>query len=144
MSLKIEFTDKRPKKRGLEYYSYEGHITIGDFKERFLTSVCGWGIEEYEYQWKMGIERIKTHDYSCLVTNANSLHVNPYIDMWQLYKEDGIIYINNRLITQSIADELKLDLNLSVFNASNCYNYIRVPRRSSKKLLTWEINVSDI
>jgi len=142
MTLKIEFTDKRPKKRGLEYYSYEGYITIKDFKERFLTSIAGWGIEEYEYQWKMGIERIKTHNYSCLVTNANSLHVNPYIDMWQMYKENNIIYINNRLITLSIAKELKLNLNLSEFNASNCYDYIRLPR--SKSLSTWKINIQDI
>lgn len=42
-------------------------IQIGDFKETFEMPLEYWTIYDYEKQWQEGIERIRTHDQSCLV-----------------------------------------------------------------------------
>lgn len=65
-SFNIEVISKKPETiNGKKYY--RGKITIGDFWESIFMSFDNWTIEEYKQQWKDGLERIKTHDTSCLV-----------------------------------------------------------------------------
>jgi hypothetical protein len=41
-----------------------GRITIDDFTERFIMPLEYWSIEDYEKQWREGLDRIKIQDKS--------------------------------------------------------------------------------
>lgn len=141
----IEVINEKPKKRyGL--LSYEGRITIGDFIEKFLMPLDSWSLEKYKQQWQEGLERIKRHNSSCLVSSVQNLKSNhPSIEMWSLYKEEKTIFIiNNLLIDETMEDRL---LKLSEFNHTTCYQFIDLQRQTitedGHKISTWQISVDD-
>src|SRR2546425_338354 len=74
-----------------------GEITINDFSEEFDMSLLDWNINDYEKQWQEGLERIKHHKTSCLITSISDLKNSiRFIDLWVLFKEDNKIFIQNR------------------------------------------------
>lgn len=54
-----------------------------------------WTIKEYEKQWKEGLERIKSHDKSCLVVSIYDPIQEPQVEWWILYKEGNKIFVQN-------------------------------------------------
>ncbi|MHB9020194.1 MAG: hypothetical protein ACYC3G_05010, partial [Minisyncoccota bacterium] len=130
--------------------SYFGQITIGDFEEGFSIPLGTWNLREYKRQWKEGLERIKSKNTSCIVTNIHNLKTNPYIELWSLYKEGDKIFFHNQLILFERED---LSIALSDFNSKNCYQFVE-PRIVSEKgegineegqlLFEKSTNVSDV
>jgi hypothetical protein len=116
---KIEVISKRPKNIwGLP--SHIGKITIGDFWETFVMPLNSWDLEEYRKQWKLGLERIKTHKSSCLIVTAQNLLFHPLVFTWTLYKEDQTIFIQNNMYNKTIAEEIGVSLDF--FNL-DCKHY---------------------
>jgi len=124
--LQIRVVDlKRKKLRGISVC--KGEIQIGTFKETFVMPLDSWSVKDYEQQWREGLERIKTHDTSCLVTAIQELKTEPYVDLWILYKDGNMIYIQNHIFDASDYS----GKNLTDFNIQNCYSYL-FPRRPFK------------
>jgi hypothetical protein len=142
--LKIEVIKKKPEKiYGL--LSHVGQITIGDYKETFIMPLDNWTLEEYQQQWKEGLERIKSHAVSCLITSVQNLGTrHPSIEMWILYKEGKTIFIQQSLL---INETVEHSMKLSEFNSKTCYQFID-PREtiteSGQEISEWSINISDI
>lgn len=101
-----------------------GKIYIGDnFWESITPALNDWSIEDYERQWKEGLERIKTHDTSCLVSSIQNPHTsNPFLDWWVLYKVGNKIFIRNQLI---VAENYENLIGDNVFSPESCYKFIR-------------------
>jgi hypothetical protein len=119
----IEIISKKSEKiDGL--LSYWGKITINDFSKRFVMPLNSWTVEQYKQQWKEGIERLKTHNNSCLVTTIQNLDKNPLIEMWTLHKEGNVIFIHHQLVNRMIAKELNLPISINEFNSKTCYQFI--------------------
>lgn len=136
-------SDKVKKINGLP--SCWGKIQINDFKEKFIMSVAQWTIADYKRQWKEGLERIKTHDISCLVTNVqNPLGISgleqPLIVSWPCYKVKDKIFVQNNL---AICQKLRKKLAITPFTIENCYEFIE-PRRKGAKVSEWIVNVADL
>jgi hypothetical protein len=144
---KIEVTSKKPKKL-YGILSHTGQVTIGDFKENFTIPLDTWTLENYEQQWKEGLERIKTHDVSCLVVTVQNLSTNPLVELWTLYKQSNKIYIHNQLLNNAIMKELNFPYKLAEFNSVNCYDFINYPRETvsedGEKISEWTITTNDI
>lgn len=81
----IKVISKQPKKIAGNL-CHSGEIIIGDYAEEFIISLDEWDIEQYKQQWKEGIERIKTHNSSCLIADITTLKTNPRMNLWVLYK----------------------------------------------------------
>jgi hypothetical protein len=141
----IEVVSKKPKKINKELV-YIGRITIGDFQENFHMPLDSWTVEEYKQQWKEGLERIKTHDSSCLIVTISRLKTNPFIIVWLLYKVNNIIFIQNQLLVSEILKEIAIDL--PPYDAKTCYQYVTpretISEEDGRKISEWQINVSDI
>ncbi len=125
---------------------YRGRITVGDFTETFIMSYDNWSIDEYKQQWKEGIERIKTHDSSCLVVCFEGTLKSPRIVLWTLYKEESVIYIHNQYLFYEIFQERSK--GLPPFDANSCYLYIILPRETTTedgdKISEWSVDLQDI
>ena len=120
---KIEVISKKPEViDGL--LSHTGEITMGDYKETFVMPLNSWTIEDYKQQWKEGLERIKTHDRSCLVNLIQNMDANPMVEMWVLFKVDDIVYIGQRLLNRQLAGEFNYPIKFTNFNKENCYQFI--------------------
>jgi hypothetical protein len=120
----IEIISETPEKIEGKW-CYWGRITIGSFTEKFIMSIDTWTVEEYKQQWQEGIERVKTHNTSCLVATIQNMAIGyPLINMWILYKENEKVFVQDQLINTEIAQELDFPIKLSDFNAKTCYQFI--------------------
>ncbi|MGC2310128.1 MAG: hypothetical protein WA432_00730, partial [Candidatus Babeliaceae bacterium] len=86
-----------------------------------------WDVHEYRLQWKEGLERLKTYNTSCLVVCVQDLQDIPFIERWELYKENTIVYFHQQFIIPPIAQVINFSFPLSEFSRTNCYE--RIPPR---------------
>lgn len=101
-----------------------GRIYIGDdFWETALIALNYWTIEDYERQWKEGLERLKTHETSCLVASVQHPEKTPpLINWWPLYKQDNKLLIHNELI---VGEDYAKTIGSKDFTVSSCYQFIQ-------------------
>lgn len=141
----IEVLSKKPEKINKKM-AYRGQITIGDFQETFIMLLDNWSVDEYKQQWREGLERIRTHDSSCLVASFGGSQENPWIELWTLYKENNNIFIHNQYLFFEIFQERSK--GLPPFDAKTCYLYIISPRETvsedGRKISEWTIDINDI
>jgi hypothetical protein len=104
--------------------AYESEIELGNFNDISLMPINSWSLEDYQNQWKEGLERIKTHDSSCLIVTVQNMDTYPFIMLWDLHKVNDTIFFINRLLNSVIIEEFYPHLNLSQFNQKTCYDFI--------------------
>jgi hypothetical protein len=127
MSIKMEIVPNSYDKRG-NFPFCVGKITIHQkddpqvFCETFVMALDYWTVEDYRQQWAEGLERIKTHDASCLVASAQNPATSPYILWWLLYRVEGEIFIYNHLVVWEDYTEL---IGNKPFTPSTCYDFIK-------------------
>ncbi len=143
-NLSIRFIDEKVKKvKGVKYVCSK--IKINDFNERFDTPLDYWGIDDYKQQWKEGLERLKTHDVSCLVVGiCDSKKGRKYLNWWPLYKEEDTIVVQNGVFYSDFYEEYFGDNEVTV---KNCYDFIgpRIPEDFPEGLKPseWVISLND-
>jgi hypothetical protein len=141
----IEVISKKPKIINKQLV-YLGRITIEDLKETFYMPLNSWTIEEYKQQWKEGLERIKTHDSSCLIVTMSGLNKSPWIELWILYKENNTIFIQNQYLFGEVFQERAI--GLPPYDAKTCYLYVppreTISEDNGRKISEWKIDISDI
>ncbi|MBA3954792.1 hypothetical protein H0X48_05740 [Candidatus Dependentiae bacterium] len=118
-----------------------GKITIDDFDERFDIALEYWTIEDYKKQWREGLERIKTHDKSCLVTYVQDPKKAPFIDWWNLYKIGNKVIIRNQML---FGENYQNRIGDNPFNVENCYNFLverRMPELDEPMPAEWIIDL---
>lgn len=121
LDLSIEIVSKKPKKIR-SWLAFEGKITIGDFCETIIVPIEYWTREDYERQWKEGIERLKKHNTSCLVVTAFDKNTGgPFVDWWQLYRIEDTVFIQNGWLMLEAYQEVVGD---APFTHDTCYNFV--------------------
>ena len=134
-------TNRKPKKiSGI--WNYWASITIGDYIEDFLLAVDSWALDEYLRQWKDGLEKLKTHDVSCLVADITTMATNPRVNFWCLYKEKNTIFIQYQCLSASSLKKLAFRKKLRSFSIYTCYDYI-LPRVKQKNGRPDEWSISE-
>lgn len=134
MSISIKVTNKRAEKwEGI--YCVDGIIKFNNFEESLIIPVNWWTMEDYERQWKEGLERIKTHDTSCLVVEVFFTNYNPVITWWLLYKEGDKIFIRNNLIAANL---YRQRIGNNSFTPENCYEFIHTRRIAAGNIIPSE------
>ena len=118
-----------------------GKITIDDFWETFEMALNYWSVEDYERQWREGLERIKNYDTSCLVASIHDPAKRHYLLWWPLYKEGGKVLIQNYLFV----DELYIkNIGDRSFTVENCYEFIppkKMLTEEGNKISTWIVDL---
>jgi CdiI N-terminal domain len=136
MNISIKITSKKPKKI-LGVLAVNGKICLGNYIESIYIPLDWWTLEQYQQQWQEGLERIRTHQQSCLVVTIHDPKIRPYIEWWVLYKEDNKIYIRNELFLSDIYKEY---IGTKPFTPETCYDFIR-PR--SPRILPDGTNIDE-
>jgi hypothetical protein len=125
---------------GVNYCHCE--LKIGDYTKKFGIPLIEWTIEDYEKQWKEGLERIKTQSQSCLIKKVNlSDKEFPIVGAWVLYKEDNTIYIQDHHLLYGKIDSQKL-INRQ-FTLQNCYDFIRPRKVPTPNYDIWELAIQE-
>lgn len=120
MQIDIQITSKRPKKIN-NVLSYGGLISIGMFSETIVVPVDLWTKEDYERQWKYGLERIKTKSVSCLVTYIHNPQIRPFLEWWILYKVGDYVCVQNVMYADFVYKE---EIGNKPFTPETCYDFI--------------------
>lgn len=122
MDLDIFIIDRIPKLFNDDLYcTIKGRIKIADFEEDFHSPLAWWSAQDYEYQWREGLKRLKSYDTSCLITSVYDPKKTRFLMWWLLYKRDDKIYIHNQMLLSKI---YKKQIDEKNFNIDTCYNFI--------------------
>lgn len=135
----ISVLDRTPlDSKGVKYCL--GEIQIDSFKETFRMPLDFWTIEQYEEQWKEGIERLKTNDKSCLVlaVQGPGSEMQPWAELWMIYNVSGEIYMKDAIILSSYFKKVYKD---RAFTPQTCYSLISKRGDDAQK---WDIDLQDL
>lgn len=134
-------------KRAVRFFGvrcYRAFIRIGEMQETVYIPVNTWRISEYKKQWKEAIERLKTHDTSCLITGFTTKDGKPGIDWWPLYRVGDTVYVQNQVLWHEIYQERIGD---KPFTRETCYNFV-LPRRTvnyeGREISEWSVPYKEI
>jgi hypothetical protein len=115
-------------KRAADFFCYDGSLSIGQVGIGIRIFLYHWDLQDYLNQWKEGIERIKTHDTSCLITGFKNTEIideqrySPRLSWIVLYKKNNKVIIQKLRLCEDVYDEyVGIDV---IINQNNCYNYI--------------------
>ena len=100
---------------------YIAKIVIGDFSETIHIPLNYWSLDEYKKQWEEGLERIKTHNTSCLIAEIQDPKIDPFLNWWALYKVGDTIYIHNHMFVDFTYREQFGDTTIT---RETCYDFI--------------------
>jgi hypothetical protein len=140
ISISIKFQDKTPYEYNNVLFC-KALLAIDEFEEVLMVPIEHWTIEDYEQQWKEGLERIKIKYYSCLITSVYNPKIKPWIEFWPMWKVGNRLYIENQYIFFEIYKKVIKD---RPFTIRNCYNYIpkkRTISRSERKPSIWIVDL---
>jgi hypothetical protein len=122
-----KMSDLKPERR-TDFFCYVGMLKIGTLELRFLILLSHWSIHDYLNQWKEGIERIKTHNTSCIITGFEKAKMidgkrySPRLSWIVLYKKDNKVIIQKLSLYEKEYDEyIGTDV---IIDQNNCYHYI--------------------
>lgn len=96
-----------------------------DFSESNQLALGFWTIAMYEQQWREGLERIQTHDTSCLIVSIQDPEEFPFINSWILHKIGRKIHIQNRLFFDKTYQAV---IGNKLIVPSHCYDILIQPR----------------
>lgn len=108
----------------------KGRITIADFEETICIHLNQWTKEDYERQWKEGLDRLKNHDRSCLVVSVGKPEDNAVVEWWRLYRIDNIVFIQNGNLSKKIYKKI---VGKSSFTPETCYDFIPTRRTHTEE-----------
>lgn len=91
-------------------------------KDQFMACIKWWSKADYERQWQEGLDRLKDHKQSCLISNIRNLDIDPWIEVYNLYKVNGYINIQSSVIFGETFSE---KVGTKGFTIENCYDYIQ-------------------
>lgn len=140
MRLSINFLSDYPFYYN-DFLCKEGYIIIGDFKEKFYSSIEYWEPEDYEKQWHEAIERLTHYSKSCLITEINDPLKGHFIEWWVIYKIKNKLYIKNQWLFNKI---YKKFIGNKTISHSNCYDFIpsfNLNQLKSSKAAIWIIDL---
>ncbi|CAN1209524.1 hypothetical protein TUMEXPCC7403_04830 [Tumidithrix helvetica PCC 7403] len=131
----IDFLPKEYREN--EYIGRFGMITLGDFSEKFISSLCDWNEENYTRHWIKSSERILyDSDRTLFITSIIDSPFTYQLDCWVAYKIGEIAYIQNELI---IPETYFIP---NGFNSGDLYSYIRdrdICFDDSNKISEWVV-----
>jgi hypothetical protein len=138
MNISIKMVRKYPTKKNY-IEEYKARITIGDFYETIEPAMDFWTKEDYERQWREGLDRLKTHNTSCLVARVHNPKSYKYLNWWVLYKDNNVVFVQNEMAIDEWYNSLIGDKS---FTSESCYSFIR--KRESKtergtEISTWSV-----
>jgi hypothetical protein len=116
------------RRRAADFFCYDGLLSIGNVEIGIRIFLHHWDLQDYLHQWKEGIERIKTHDTSCLITGFEEAKMidgercSPCLSWIVLYKKGNKVIVQELSFYEGLYDEyIGTDV---IIDQNNCYNYI--------------------
>ncbi len=117
-----------------------GEIKIGDFQERFLASADYWTWEQYQKQWKDGIQRIiNGQEKSCLITDMSNPKSTKYIFWRPMYLVGNKVFFQDQIL---LLEQLE-----SPFDENSPFLSVSDRKTISEEgdmISEWEIDLEDV
>lgn len=112
---------KKQKRDWTNHAIMQGKITIGSYVHDFPIFLDIWNLEDYQYQWQTGLERLNTYDKSCLITKIHKVRGLNSMEWWLLYKINNTIHVQHRFLLGSMYATM---VDARKFTPKTCYNFI--------------------
>jgi hypothetical protein len=105
MSILIRYLHKLPQEPGAPEAAL-GEITLGTFVEEFEMILTTWDYEQYEQQWRTGIQRLlKGELKSCFLTSYWREKDAFGGEWWPMYRVQDQVIVQNHLIRPDIFEQ---------------------------------------
>jgi len=138
MRFLIQLTDDRPDHSVDE--SFRGRITIGSFKESFISSATHWDANAYREHWHDAIHRVvREGKDSCLITSIADPRSSTRLYWWPMYRDGDTVHVQNGVC---FFDQLP-----SPFDEESPYESVPPRERvgeDGEELSEWDVAVQDL
>lgn len=102
MSFDIRFTDETHTDLETGTTSRAGVITVGTFRESFVSLLPFWDERRYERHWHDAVQRlINTDCDSCLISSIADPSVSEILFWWPMYRDGERVYVQNSILLYS-------------------------------------------
>ena len=85
-----------------------GEITIGSFREAFLSDLTFWDEPMYERHWRASLAHVLSREKAALITSIADPSTANFIRWWAMYREADQIAFQEQLL---FLDELAVPFN---------------------------------
>lgn len=117
-----------------------GEITIGPFRERFLSPLSYWSAADYERHWRQAAARIvQSPAPSCLITSMRDPAMANFIFWWVMYRAGDTVLVQNQI--------LFLDNLSPPFDPDDPFSSIserRTVSEDGEEISEWSIPIKDV
>lgn len=137
----IEFkSDAAPHRQPSEPGSRYGQITLGDFRETFISVQTFWDAARYEVHWREALDRIvRDGRDSCLITSIAGPDKSHILFWWPLYRDGDSVLVQNSIL---FLDDLP-----ERFNPERPFRSVPVRTTVSEDgdpISEWRVSVADV
>lgn len=117
-----------------------GEIHIGEFKERFESSIEFWTAARYESQWAEALSRLGPEKAkSCLITSITDPATANFVFWWPMYLVgDNVHFQNHVLFTSEVR---------GTFDPNDPYFHVperRVTNEDGERISEWVVPFGDV
>jgi hypothetical protein len=148
----VKMSNLKPEQRA-DFFCYVGVLEIGTVELRFSILLSHWSIHDYLDQWEKGVERIKTYEKSCLITDVekaqfiNKEKYSAQLSWLALYKKNDKVIIQKLRFLEEVYNEHIGENN--IITKQNCYNFVPeynpyYPIYPSLPKVFWELNTQEL
>lgn len=117
-----------------------GVIRIGDFEERFESSIEFWSAARYELQWSEAISRLhQKSPRSCLITSITDPANANFLFWWPMYLVDQNVHFQNHALFLSDVE--------GNFDPNDPYRHVpdrSVTNEHGERISEWIVPFNDI
>jgi contact-dependent growth inhibition (CDI) system CdiI-like immunity protein len=88
----ISFLGTEPELQEEEWYGLAGRVSLGDYRESFVSPLEVWSRDQYEAQWREAALRlVNGEERSAFFTSA-------FQSWWAMWRRDDVIYVHEELL----------------------------------------------
>ena len=119
-----------------------GKIKVGAYSQKINIPIDFWSMSTYKLHWKNAIDRIESHNSSCIVTRVMNVPY-PLLEWWLLYKKDGKIIAHNDFIFSCDYTE---KFGTTFITPDNCYELMPTYQEHMEehRMEEWIIDLDDL
>jgi len=116
-----------------------GRVVIGEWDERFISSLYQWRKEDYEAQWLHAIKSLLSgNEKAALIVEYLGAEAN-HLRWWPMYKVKGAVYLQEQIL---FFDKLK-----EPFLLERAFSFVgdrKTISEDGQKISEWIVDLTEI
>ena len=133
----ISFLDAEPELQEEGCYGIAGTVSLGDYRESFVSPLAVWSRDQYEAQWLEAAARlVNGEERSAFFTSAFQF-------WWAMWRRGNLVYVHEELLVPQRLATLgpTFDLTRAPYELLGPYEAVN---EDGKAISEWQLSIADV